>query len=915
MEAPHALTAAEVLRHLGVRAEDGLRDTEAQARLERVGPNALATRRTAGWLQLLLHQFTGPVVWLLGGAAALALWFGEREDAAAILVVLALNALIGWVTERKAARAIEALRALGGHAARVRRDGAERSVPAETLVPGDIVVLDAGDAVPADVRVVTASRLSADESTLTGESVSVDKDTAPVAADARLGDRSPMLFRGSAVTRGSAVGVVVATGLHTQLGQVTQLVLQADAGRSPLERRLARLSAQLVWTTLLVAAAIAAIGLAGGRDLLLMLEAGVALAVAAIPEGLPIVATLALARGMWRMARRNALVERLAAVETLGATTVILTDKTGTLTENRMAVRRLLTTAGEVTPAPPAAPAGSAAADPSPDPAAAAAGGAPAAPNAGVGGAAAERDALLRLAALCNDAQLDSGASEGQGDPMEVALLRASREGALDPAALRREHPRLHTHAFDPALRMMATVHAEADGVLVAVKGAPEAVIAAATRVLGGEGETPLDPAARAAWSDHADRLARQGLRVLACARKRGVDPTSDPFGHLTLVGLIGLEDPLRPDVPDAIRACTRAGVRVVMVTGDHAVTARSIGHAAGLAVGEDEVVEGAAMTGVLAAGPAALRRVAIFARVSPAEKLALVKAYQEAGDVVAMTGDGVNDAPALRQADIGVAMGRRGTDVARQAAAMVLLDDAFPTIVMAIGQGRVIFENIRRFVAYLLGCNLSEVMVVGLAVATALPLPLLPLQILYLNLSTDVFPAFALALGEGGSDLLAQPPRPPKAPLLGRRDWFAIVLHGAAMTAGTFAALAAAEALSFGPRESVTVTFLTLAFAQLWHVFDMRGRQSGPIVNEVTRNPWIWAALGLCAILLAVPPYVPPVADLLRLTPLDATMWGIVLACSLAPFAVSQVVIAVLSRRGGRADGPRLESAPASCD
>jgi Ca2+-transporting ATPase len=334
------------------------------------------------------------------------------------------------------------------------------------------------------------------------------------------------------------------------------------------------------------------------------------------------------------------------------------------------------------------------------------------------------------------------------------------------------------------------------------------------------------------------------------------------------------------------------------MVTGDHAVTARSIGRAVGLADCAADVVDGKAITKVIEAGPTALRKISIFARVIPAEKLALVKAYQAAGDIVAMTGDGVNDAPALRQADIGVAMGLRGTDVAREAAAMILLDDAFPTIVKAIRQGRVIFGNIRRFVAYLLSCNLSEVMVVGTAVASALPLPLLPLQILYLNLVTDVFPAFALAMGEGEAGILQQPPRDTKEPILGRAQWLVIVLQGVALTAGTFAALIAARWLNLDARQSVTVTFLTLAFAQLWHAFDMRSARAGIFANEVTRNGWMWGALVLCAMLLSAPPYLPPAAHLLQLAPLNAAMWVVVLACSLAPLVATQAIMAVVSLR-----------------
>jgi Ca2+-transporting ATPase len=878
-ENPHAITAADVLRQLRVASACGLPDGAVKARHQRFGPNTITSRRAASVARLMLHQFKSPVVYLLGSAAALALYFEELEEGVTIVVVLVINALIGFVTELKAARSIEALRALGGRTARVRREGRARLIPAEELVPGDIVLLEAGDAVPADLRLVEASRLAADESTLTGESVAVDKGTRPVARDAHLGDRVSMLFKGSAVTRGNGSGVVVATGLDTELGRITQLVLETHAGSSPLERKLARLSTQLVWATLVIATVIAVIGLIGGRDPFLMIEAAIALAVAAIPEGLPIVATLALARGMWRMARQNALIERLSAVETLGATTVILTDKTGTLTENRMTVRRLWLPSGEIELD------GNARAGRGPT---------------RLGG---DRQAalLLRVAVLCNDASLDHADDTGSGDPMEIALLRAGLAADLQRAALLRHHRPVRLHAFDPATKMMATVHESGDGFLVAVKGAPEAVLAAVRRVIADHGEVTLDEAARGEWLARADQFGRHGLRVLACAMKMDTRADCEPYEALVLIGLIGLEDPARADVPHAIRDCRRAGIRVVMVTGDHAVTARSIGRAVGLADHTTHVIDGRKIADVIAGGPAALRNISIFARVSPADKLALVKAYQAGGEIVAMTGDGVNDAPALRQADIGVAMGLRGTDVAREAAAMILLDDAFPTIVKAIRQGRVIFGNIRRFVAYLLSCNLSEVVVVGAAVTSQMPLPLLALQILYLNLVTDIFPAFALAMGEGEAGILQQRPRNPTEPILGRAQWIAIAWQGTALATGTFAALIAARWLGLDARQSVTVTFLTLAFGQLWHAFNMRSARAGIIANEATRNGWLWAAFALCAMLLAVPPYLPPVAHILQLAPPIPPMWGVILACSLAPLVITQGIMAVVGHRRAR--------------
>jgi Ca2+-transporting ATPase len=868
-DTPHALPADAVLTSLAVSAGSGLGDEEVRRRTQVFGPNTIVVRRPVSALDVLVHQFQSPVVYLLAAAAALAFYFGEFVESGAIVIVLAINALIGFVTEIRAARSIEALRALGTKSARVRRDGHARLVPAEQLVPGDIVLVEGGDSVSADLRLVEASHLGADESTLTGESVAVEKSTAPVAADARLGDRHSMLFKGTSVTRGSGIGVVVATGLATELGHISKLVEEAEPETSPLERRLAKLSGQLVWAVIALTVIIAASGIGEGKNAFLMVEAAIALAVAAIPEGLPIVATLALARGMWRMARQNALIERLSAVETLGATTIILTDKTGTLTENRMTVRRLWVPSGEIE-----IDGGGDASQFGNDP---------------------QIAALLEAAVLCNDATLGEAGEDGTGDPMELALLRAGYLTGLTRHTLLQHSRLVRKEAFDTTSKMMATVHSRGDQFLYAVKGAPEAVLEASTHVIAEDGETEFDDKMRAEWAERIEHLGHHGLRVLACATKQIPEGDADPYAELIFLGLIGLEDPARADVPQAIRDCRTAGIRVVMVTGDHAVTARSIGRAVGLGDAATHVIEGRHLATIAKRDNGDLLKAGIFARVSPAEKLSLVRAYQSAGQIVAMTGDGVNDAPALKQADIGVAMGLRGTDVAREAAAMILLDDAFPTIVKAIREGRVIFGNIRRFAAYLLSCNLSEVLVVGLAILSTLPLPILPLQILYLNLVTDVFPAFALAMGEGERDVLKRPPRNPQEPILGRPQWIVIVLQSLVLTAGTFGALALARLeLNLDSRSVITVTFLTLAFAQLWHVFNMRGLRSAVLSNEVTRNPWAWAALALCSALLVAPPYIPTIADVLHLARPSVTMWATILGLSLAPTLVIQAVTSV---------------------
>jgi Ca2+-transporting ATPase len=872
----YALPAETVLRQQEVNCAYGLTEQEAALRLKRLGPNTLQAHAERTAVSILADQLKSPVVWLLSAAAAVAALFGQWTEATAIVLVLAINTLIGFLTELRAVRSMEALRKLGSRSSRVRREGKLETIAAEEIVPGDIVVLESGDVVTADIRLVQAKNLFCDESTLTGESTPVEKGIAPVAPNAIIAERTSMLHKGTAITRGTGAGVVVATGMATELGLTTRLVIEAEPDVSPLERKLAQLTGQLIKATLLVTALIAMAGMAAGRDLVLMIKAGIALAVAAIPEGLPIVATMALARGMWRMARRNVVVERLAAVETLGATTLICADKTGTLTENRMTAERfwlpsahyridhqtgqILDTWG----------------------------------NKAAIDASLQR--VLEAAVLCGTATLKTNEGRGAGDPMELALLRLGQIAGLDREELLAAWPERHEIAFDTETKMMATAHERDGRLFVAVKGAPEAVLATATAV--GEEAEALGEEERAEWLRRAVALAEDGLRVLALAQKTIPLEAVPNYGDLTFLGLIGFLDPPRVEVKQAIADCRQAGIRVVMVTGDHAVTARKIAESLGIAEPGAVVIEGRELQALVALGEQERQRVLaaqVFARVTPAQKLDLVRLYQSAGEVVAMTGDGVNDAPALQKADIGVAMGLRGTEVAREAADIVLRDDAFGSIVAAIREGRVIFGNLRRFLTYLLSCNISEVMVVALAVVAGLPLPLLPLQILFLNLVTDVFPAFALATGEGEADVLRRPPRDPREPLLGRPQWLFIAGYGALLTASTLAALVIGSlALGLEGDPLVSISFLTLAFAQLWHVLNMRGAGSPVFRNAVTLNPYVWMAVALCVAILLLAVYIPLVADALQVVAPDRSGWVLVMAASLAPLLVGMTIGAV---------------------
>lgn len=872
---PHALPPEQVLEGFGVDLDTGLNDSEVLQRRQGAGPNQLRPARRKTIWSILAAQIRSVVVYLLIAAAALALFLGEWVEGGAILAVLAINSAIGFVTELRAVRSMEALHRLAKVQATLRREGRSVTVPAEEIVPGDLVLLDAGDVIPADLRLVENAGLHLDESTLTGESVPVSKDVEAVQSDAPVADRHCMAFKGTAVTRGNGLGVAVATGMATELGQIAALADEAEAEMSPLEKRLDRLGGQLVFVTLGLTLLIAATGLYAGHALMPMINTAIALAVAAVPEGLPIVATVALARGMWRMARRNALIKNLSAVETLGATTIILTDKTGTLTENRMTVVRLHLDEGVfdvssgVDGAPPTICQSGESADLLPD---------------------SPIHMALRIGVLCGNAELSEGkdGTPGFGDPMETALLVAGRAAELDRDALSSQMPEVREEPFSTETRMMATIHATGDSFLVAVKGAPETVLEHSTQVLTMDGPVALNQAGRQAWIHRNDAMTGDGLRVLALAMKSAGTEEEAPYQDLTLIGLVGLLDPPRADVADAIAACRSAGVRVAMLTGDHIGTAKAIAVQVGLADADASAMVPDDLKGLGDGAPADRARLlatSIFARVSPRSKLELVSLHQQSGAVVAMTGDGVNDAPALKKADIGIAMGRRGTDVAREAADMVLTDDAFPSIVAAMQHGRVIFANIRKFVIYLMSCNLSEILVIGVATLAGLPLPLLPLQILYLNLVTDVFPAFALGVGEGGADVMRRPPRHAKEPILDGTHWLSIALFAAAITTATLGAfIFALRSLAYAPEDAVTVAFLTLAFAQLWHVFNMRNPGTGLIRNEVTANPYVWGALLLCMALIIGAVLLPGLSSVIGLQAPGLEGWVLSLGASVIP-------------------------------
>ena len=889
----HAQSPDEVLEHLGVNAEQGLEEREIRERRSRYGPNRLReTRRRSAW-KLLLEQGKSMVILVLAIAGVAALSLQQWAEGIAIAAVFLVNTGIGFFTEWRSIRSMEALREMGGDRIRVHRNGNEKEIDSEDLLPGDIVILESGDLIPADIRLIESNTIRINESALTGESVPVRKHVDSVESGAALSERSCMLYRGTTMTDGSGKGVVIATGMQTELGHISEMAEGAEKESTPLQKRLDQLGKRLAFITLSVAAVIAVVGLLAGRDPQRMIETAIALGVAAIPEGLPIVATIALAHGMHLMARRQALIKKLPAVETLGATRVILTDKTGTLTENRMTLQNLSTPAGDFEIDEKNK-------------------------NVTADGETTGEDhpALLRIievGVLCNNASLrdedsDREPEDEQGDPTETALLRAGLILGMERDTLLSEKPEAREVPFDSDLMMMATFHECEQGYDVAVKGAPDRVLEACDRVAreNGDGDEPLDEETRRIWLEQSERMASRGLRLLAAADKSADSTDEDPYENLRFLGLFGLLDPPRSDVRSAIEECRAAGIRIVMVTGDQSATAAAIARKTGIHDEENpQVIHGRDLKDPEQVSDEERKRILntqVFARISPEQKLHLVTLLQSAGMITAMTGDGVNDAPALKKADIGVAMGERGTDAARQVADMVLLDDAFPSIVSAVRHGRIIFQNIRKSVMFMLCTNVAEVIAVALAALAGafleFPIPLLPLQILYLNVITDVFPALALGMGKGTPGIMHDDPRPSEEPILTRSHWFAIGGWAMLISACVLAGLAAAlYFLGFEQRQAVTISFLTLGFGKLWFVYNLRSPGSRLLSNEIVRNPYVAGAIALCAALLVAAVYVPVLSDVLQTRDPGLHGWLLLLGLSLVPLFWGQTLRTVQAK------------------
>lgn len=851
----HALSAKQALHLLSADSKCGLTEAEAARRRERFGANALREQPRRSISSMLIGQLSDFMILLLLAAAVVAGLVGDAQDSIVIVIIVVLNAIVGVVQEWRAERALEALRGMSAPTARILRGGEQKIVPATEIVPGDVVLLSEGDIVPADLRLVEAANLSADESMLTGESVPVTKDgERVVGAEAVVGDRANMLFKGTIVTHGRGLGVTVATGMASELGRIAGMLGTGERVRTPLQRRLTRFGGWLSVAVLGLCALVFVFGLLRGEPPLLMFLTAVSLAVAAVPEALPAVVTVTLALGAREMMRHNALVRALPAVETLGSVTIICSDKTGTLTQNRMRVDSAFACGERL--------------------------------QLDSAGASDRRvSALLTAMALCNDVEL--GSRDGPiGDPTEVALSACAASAGIVRNELERRLPRIGEIAFDSERRRMTTLHRDGDGRLACSKGAPEALLPRCTIGLTDTGEhRHLDLSEVLA---EAERMAEAGLRVIAFAERRWPHAPATPAMEageierdMTFIALVGLLDPPRPEAKGAVSLCRQAGIVPVMITGDHPSTARQIGKRLGFLDDDDQVISGPDLRDMsdeaLALRVGAIR---VYARADPAQKIRIVEALQSRGEIVAMTGDGVNDAPALKRADIGVAMGRGGTDVAREASSLVLLDDNFATIVGAVREGRRIYDNIRKFIKYTMTSNSGEILTIFLAPFLGLPIPLLPIHILWINLVTDGLPGLALAVEPAEEGVMKRPPRPPNESVFAHGLWQHIIWCG--MSLALVCLATQAWAVSTGRHDTwQTMVFTVLTLSQMGHVLAIRSELSPLVSRRFFANKALLGAVALTFVLQLAVIYVPALNPIFRTIPLSASDLAICIALS----------------------------------
>lgn len=884
----HARSANDALTYWRTDRGEGLTNAEAAERLKLFGYNEVAEKEQPAWWRRFLAQFQDFMVLVLLAATLISGLLGEYADAVTILAIVVLNAVLGFIQEHRAERSMSALKKLTAPTARVIRHSAVQHVPARELVPGDILLLEPGDVVAADGRLAETANLEAEESALTGESLPVRKLADRVYDEGvTVGDRKNMVYAGTVVTRGRGAAVVCGTGMNTEVGHIAKLIQTATEDDTPLQRRLDNLGRWLVWGCLGVCLVVVATGVARGEPLLLMCMTGISLAVAAIPEGLPAIVTVALALGVQRMIRRNAIVRKLPAVETLGCTTVICSDKTGTLTQNAMTVRRVYC-------------------------------GGKTYEVSGVGFEIkgeflldkqefdAKKDKCLMqclaVGALCNNSLLKQGSvgitglwrkkvARGwsvEGDPTEGALVVAAAKAGFWRADIEKRERRLAEIPFEAERRRMAVAYGGPAGAALYVKGAPDTVLELCRYYFDGNAEQPLTPELIARIAAANEAMTNGALRVLAMAYRRlspaeAANVTEETERELVFAGLAGMIDPPRPEVKEAIALCRQAGIGTVMITGDHRNTAVAIARELRMfrdgasraltgaevdALGERELATAAAVT-------------TVYARVSPAHKLRIVKALKNVGHIVAMTGDGVNDAPAVKEADIGVAMGLSGTDVTREASSMTLADDNFATIVAAVEEGRGIYDNIRKFIRYLLACNIGEVLTMFLAALAGLPLPLLPLQILWVNLVTDGLPAMALGVDPKAPDTMHRPPRNPAESVFSRGLARKIVFRGIQIGLTTLLVFAGVYLVQGDLALARTMAFATLVFCQLFHVYDCRSEILTIFELGLFTNKYLLMATACSALMQVAVIHLPPLGAIFGTVPLGLTEWAIVLVVS----------------------------------
>ena len=886
----HTLSLHEAVRELGTDADTGLSAHEAGHRLHGFGPNVLREEKRKSPLVRFLLQFNDFMIWVLLAAVLISgVLLREYIDAIVILVIVILNALLGFVQETRAESALAKLKELAAPTVRVVRGGLESEVPSHDVVPGDLLTLEAGDLIAADARLASAVNLMVNESSLTGESSAVDKESGPAFdEDTALGDRLNMVFAGTHVEYGRGTALVVATAQDTELGHIATMLEEAKPEPTPLQVELRDVGRRIVYLCLLIVAVVFAVGLIRGNGAAAMLLFAVSLAVAAIPEGLPAIVTISLAQGTQAMAKEHAIVRNLPAVETLGCANYICSDKTGTLTQNRMKVTDVLFADGRHFLAEDA-----------------------------VSGDGREPEVFARMAltaALCNDARRNT---EGVslGDPTEVALMEAAESVGLEKAVLEEAQVRVAEIPFDSDRKMMMTVHRDEGRFVVYVKGAVEVLIGRCDTMLTPAGERPLGPEDRAVISRETAGLGSQALRTIGLASRR-IDalPAHDELegleAGLTFMGVFAMKDPPRPEVIPALDMCRRARIDVAMITGDMRATADAVARELGILVPGQRLIEGTELEKMSEEELAArVEDIRVYARVSPKHKVKIVEALKDRGHVVAMTGDGVNDAPALKRADIGIAMGITGTDVSKEASDMILADDNFATIVSAVRQGRIIFSNLKKFIYFLLSCNISEVLVVFISMIAGMPLPLVPAQILWINLVTDGLPALALGVDPPERDVMDHPPRLLGENILAPRKQLWLAWQGLLITIGALASFILAHYVlhyswhdpSGGLNAARTILFTTMVLSQIFHSYNMRSETRSFLSSKPWENRYLLGSFLLSIGLQMFVLYVPFMQKAFKTHGPTAASWLVILLCSLLPILIIDRIKAINAWRSRR--------------